>query len=102
MSIQIYNDGLAGSAASGPGRAQELSPATTGGKLSSGSTSAGEDTVQISSLSLALAANGSQHAERVQELAAAYQSGRYEPNSVDVSQSLVNHALQAGAAEGEQ
>lgn len=102
MSIQIYNDGLAGSAAAGTGRTQELSQAATGSKPASGSTSSGEDQVEISSLSSTLSAQGSQRAARVQELAAAYQSGRYEVNSMDVSKAMVSHALQSGGVEGEQ
>lgn len=102
MSIQIYNDGLAGAGASETSRAQELSRATTGGKPISGSTAGAEDQVDISSLSSTLAAQGSQRASRVQELAAAYQSGNYHVNSMDVSKAMVNNALKAGAAEGEQ
>jgi anti-sigma28 factor (negative regulator of flagellin synthesis) len=101
MSIQIYNDGLAGAAASETSRVQDVSRATTSGSHSSGSTG-GEDQVQISALSSALSAQGSQRAAHVQQLAAAYQSGRYEVNSTDVSRALVNNALKAGPAEGEQ
>jgi anti-sigma28 factor (negative regulator of flagellin synthesis) len=82
-----------------------VSRATTSGPSSgsaSGSTSSGEDQVQISSLSSALSAQGSQRAADVAQLAAAYQSGRYEVNSMDVSKAMVNNALKAGAAEGEQ
>jgi anti-sigma28 factor (negative regulator of flagellin synthesis) len=102
MSIQIYNDGLAGSAASGLGRTQELSTSTTGSRPSSGASSGGEDQVQISSLSSSLAAHGSERAARVSALAAAVQSGSYQVNSKDVSRALVDHALQAGGVEGEQ
>jgi anti-sigma28 factor (negative regulator of flagellin synthesis) len=103
MSIQIYNDGLAGAGASETSRAQDVSRAAS---LSPGSTSAssssGEDQVQISSLSSALSAQGSQREAHVAQLAAAYQSGRYEVNAMDVSKALVNQALKAGGAEGEQ
>jgi anti-sigma28 factor (negative regulator of flagellin synthesis) len=102
MSIQIYNDGLAGAGASETSRAHEVSRATTGGKAASGSAASGEDQVEISSVSSTLAAQGSQRAARVQELAAAYQSGNYRVNSTDVSKAIVNNALKAGGAEGEQ
>ena len=102
MSIQIYNDGLAGTAASETSRAQDVSGAATSARPSSGSTAGGEDQVQISSLSSALSAHGSQHAAHVQQLAATYQSGRYQVNSADVSKAIVNNALKAGSAEGEQ
>lgn len=95
MSIQIYNDGLAGAAASGAGRTQELSHPATGGKPAAGSSTSGEDQVQISSLSSAISSQGSDRAARVQQLAAAYQSGHYQVNSTDVSKAIVNHALNA-------
>jgi anti-sigma28 factor (negative regulator of flagellin synthesis) len=101
MSIQIYNDGLAGAAASGTGRTQELSSPAPAAKPSSGTGAGGEDTVQISSLSTAVSSQGSDRAARVQALAAAYQSGQYEVNAMHVSRALVNHALQPGSAESE-
>ena len=101
MSIRIYNYGLAGTAASETSRAQELSRTSTTGGTSSGSTADGEDQVRISSLSEALSAQGSQRAARVQDLAAVYQSGRYQVNSMDVSHAIVNNALQAGSTESE-
>jgi anti-sigma28 factor (negative regulator of flagellin synthesis) len=101
MSIQIYNDGLAGAGASEATRTQDLSRATTGGKPTSGASSSGEDQVQISSLSSALTADGSQHAARVQQLSAVFQSGRYEVNSMDVSRAIVNQALTSPGMEGE-
>lgn len=100
MSIQIYNDGLAGAGASEASRIQELSRATTGGKQTSGASSGGEDQVQISPLSSSLAAQGSDRAARVQQLAAAYQSGNYQVNPTEVSRAIVNHALLSGGVEG--
>jgi anti-sigma28 factor (negative regulator of flagellin synthesis) len=102
MSIQIYNDGLAGAGASETSRAQELSRTTTGGAPSSGSTAGGEDQVQISSVSSSLSAQGSERAARVQELAAAYQSGQYHVNSLDLSKALVDNALKTGGVEGQE
>jgi anti-sigma28 factor (negative regulator of flagellin synthesis) len=101
MSIQIYNDGLAGAGASEATRTQDLSRAATGGKPAFGPSSSGEDQVQISSLSSALTADGSQHAARVQQLSAVFQSGRYEVNSMDVSRAIVNQALTSPGMEGE-
>jgi anti-sigma28 factor (negative regulator of flagellin synthesis) len=103
MSIQIYNDGLAGAGASETSRAQETSRVAAGGsKPASGSGAGGEDQVQISSISSSLSAQGSDRAARVQQLAAAYQSGRYEVNATEVSNALVNNALQSGSVEGGQ
>lgn len=101
MSIRIYNDGLAGAAASETSRAQELSRTSSTGRPSSGSTAGGEDQVQISSVSEALSAQASSRAAHVQELAAAYQSGRYQVNSTDVSRAIVNNALGVGNTESE-
>lgn len=100
MSIQIYNDGLAGAGASDAGRVQELSHSTSGGKPTSGASSSGEDQVQISSLSSALTAQGSERAAHVEQLAAAYQSGRYQVNPTEVSRAIVNRALESGGVEG--
>lgn len=101
MSIQIYNDGLAGAGASQAARTQELSHAATGGQPASGAATGAEDQVQISSLSSSLTSQASDRAARVAQLAAAYQSGQYQVNSVEVSRAMVNHALQAGSVEGD-
>lgn len=100
MSIQIYNDGLAGAGASEAARTQELSRTSAGSKSSSGYTSGGEDQVQISSLSSSLTAQANDRAARLQELASVYQSGQYQVNPTNVSRAIVNQAIQAGAAEG--
>jgi len=102
MSIRIYNDGLAGTAASETSRAQELSRVATSGKAASGPAAIGEDQVQISSLSEAVAALGSQRAARIQDLAGVYQSGAYQVNSMDVSHAIVDNALRAGSTESDQ
>jgi anti-sigma28 factor (negative regulator of flagellin synthesis) len=102
MSIQINNDGLAGAGASGAGRAQEISRASTGyGHPATSSGSSGEDQVSISSISASLSAQGSDRASRVSQLAAAYQSGRYQVNSSEVSKAIVDHALQSGSMDGD-
>jgi hypothetical protein len=48
-----------------------------------------------------LTADGSQHAARVQQLAALYQNGQYQVNSTDVSRAIVNNALTSEGMEGE-
>ncbi|HEX3745122.1 MAG TPA: flagellar biosynthesis anti-sigma factor FlgM [Bryobacteraceae bacterium] len=102
MSIQIYNDGLAGAGASEAARTQDVSRAGGGGRHTSGAASGGEDQVEISALSSSLAAQGSARSARVDQLAATYQSGNYQVNSQDVSRSIVDRALQAGAVGGDQ
>jgi len=101
MSIQIYNDGLSGAGASEAARTQDLSRVTTGGKPASGTSAGAEDQVQISSLSSTLTANASDRAARVSQLAAVYQGGQYQVNSANVSQAIVNHALQAGSVDAD-
>lgn len=100
MSIRIYNEGLSGAAASETSRAQELSRISPGGKSNSSAAAGGEDQIQISSLSESLAAEGSQRSARVSALAAAYQSGGYQVDSMDVSRAIVNNAMQASSTEG--
>jgi anti-sigma28 factor (negative regulator of flagellin synthesis) len=99
MSIRIYNDGLAGAAAAETSRAEQLSRATGTGKSAAGQGASGEDQVQISSLSEAVATAQSQRAASVQRLAAVYQSGGYQVDSTSVSRALVDHALAAGGME---
>jgi len=93
---------LSGAGAAETSRTQELSRSSNSGTTSTGSAAGGEDQVQISSLSEALSAQGSQRAARVQDLAAIYQSGGYQASSTDVSRAIVNNALRAGAADGDQ
>jgi anti-sigma28 factor (negative regulator of flagellin synthesis) len=104
MSIQIHNDGLAGTSAQqaerahgsaiGPGNAPKQSP---------GLNSTGGDNVAISSLSESIAAatqlDEVQHAGRVRQLAALYQSGQYHVDSLQLSRTLVSQALETGTAE---
>ncbi|HUB77895.1 MAG TPA: flagellar biosynthesis anti-sigma factor FlgM [Bryobacteraceae bacterium] len=101
MSIQIYNDGLAGAGASEAARTQELSHATPAGKPASGAAAGAEDQVQISSLSSTITSQASDRAARVAQLASVYQTGQYQVNSVEVSRAMVNHALQSGSVEGD-
>lgn len=61
--------------------------------------SADGDRVELSStlgrLSQAIATHTTQRAQRVQALAAEYQSGRYRPNSAATSRGLISEALSA-------
>ncbi|HUI55990.1 MAG TPA: flagellar biosynthesis anti-sigma factor FlgM [Bryobacteraceae bacterium] len=104
MSIRIYNEGVAGSAASEAHRAEELSRANAPSKQPSvGQIGSGEDQIQISSLSEHIAAQGSvqsaQQADKVRHLAAVYQSGQYHVDSRKVSSALVANALQNARTE---
>lgn len=99
MSIRIYNENLAGTAASQTSNAAEVSRAGGSGKPPRSSGVSGEDQVQISSVSESIATQSSQRAARVQSLAALYQSGKYQVNSNEVAHAMVNSALKAGDAE---
>ena len=103
MSVRIYNDGLAGAAASEAKRAEELSRTSGAGQTRApGSLGSGEDQVSISSLSENLTTtNGvldAQRVNRVQHLAALYQSGNYKVDAQQVSRAIVDDALRSGPA----
>jgi len=62
-----------------------------------GGATGGADSVEFSStlghLSEALATQGSAHSSRVQHLAAQYQAGNYQSNSIATSRGIVSEAL---------
>lgn len=104
MSIRIYTDGLASAAASEASRSEELSRANGPGKQPvAGSSGEGGDQVQISSLSESIAAGSSQQgvtqANRVRQIAAQYQNGTYQVDSLQLSRALVSNAIRSGAVE---
>src|SRR5689334_8065070 len=100
--MRIYDVNLTGPSAAETSRAQEAQRTDrTGGTRSGGPGSYGSnDRVEFSStlgrLSQALGADGSARANRVQELAALYQSGNYRPDSRAISRGMVSEALAAG------
>lgn len=105
MSIRIQNDGLAGAAASETSRTQDTVQIGNGAGRPGSRFDASSDRVEISSLSgqIADASNSSQAAQanRVSKLAAMYQSGRYQVDSVAVSRALVSQAIQTGGTGGD-
>jgi hypothetical protein len=52
----------------------------------------------LASLSRALAANNSDLTGKVQQLAAQFQSGNYQPDSLATSQGMVAEAVSGGAS----
>jgi flagellar biosynthesis anti-sigma factor FlgM len=101
--MRIYDRDLTGTASAESGRSQETQRAerdATATSPQSGSTAG--DRVELSSglatVSRALAAYGTDRANKVQELTAQVQSGGYNPNSLSISQGMVAHALSSGAA----
>jgi|ERR1035441_4044265 hypothetical protein len=96
--MKIYDRNLTGSSANEAGRAQELQKtggAGSGKSAKSGSTS--NDSVEFSGalgmLSRVLASSDTSRATRVQSLAAQYQSGNYQPNSMATSQGMITESL---------
>jgi anti-sigma28 factor (negative regulator of flagellin synthesis) len=106
MSIRIQNDSLAGTGASGVGRADEISrPASSPIPSPGRSGPKGGDSVDISSLSQSVAAastaQDAQQTGRIARLSALYRSGQYSIDSAQVSQAMVSQALGGGAGEND-
>jgi hypothetical protein len=101
--MRIYDQNLTGTAASESGRSQETQRADRDGTATSSQpgTSTG-DRVELSSglagVSRALAAHGSERANKVQQLTAQFQSGAYNPSSLAISQGMVAQAIGSGAS----
>ena len=97
MSIRIQNDTVTGGAA--PTRPTEQSYPAGGqtGVGGAGGSSRGPDHLEISSLSQVIrdanTAHNAGQAARVNQLAAQYRSGRYTPDSTQVSRAMIAHAL---------
>jgi hypothetical protein len=100
--MRIYDRDLTGTTASESGRSQEAQ--RTDREASTTSSQPGGtqgDRVELSSglasVSRALSAYGSDRAGKVQQLAAQFQSGDYQPSSLAISQGMVAQALSGGA-----
>jgi anti-sigma28 factor (negative regulator of flagellin synthesis) len=105
MSIQIYNDGLAGASASQAERTQGPTIGSSNPpRRDNGLSNSGSDHVAISSLSESITAAGRiddvKQAARVSQLTALYQSGQYHVDSLQLSRTLVSQALNTGTADG--
>jgi flagellar biosynthesis anti-sigma factor FlgM len=101
--MRIYDRDLTGTASAESGRSQETQKAdrdATAASSQSGGTPS--DRVELSSglatVSRALAAYGSDRANKVQQLTAQVQSGSYSPSSLSISQGMVANALGGGAS----
>jgi hypothetical protein len=98
--MKIYDNNLTGTSASESARAQELQKAGGSGSAKSGKTgSTAGDSVEFSgalgTLSRLLSSSDNSRAARVQSLAAQYQSGKYQPDSMATSQSMITESLGA-------
>ena len=90
---------LTGAAAAETGRAQESQSIGRSSRAGTGRTGgSGSDQVELSSLSRALNASASSRSSRVDQLAALYQSGQYQPDPAATSKSMVSDALSASDA----
>jgi anti-sigma28 factor (negative regulator of flagellin synthesis) len=99
--MKIYDNNLIGTAASETHRTQETQKTDRGSSNAIRSAGgSGGDHVEFSGslgrLSRALSGVQTDHAARVQALAAQYQSGTYRVDSAAVSRGIVQEALTAG------
>jgi len=104
MRIRLQNDGVAGASTSAAGQTN-LTQAGSSITPASGLNAAAADQVEISSLSEGISntnnALGSQQADRVSQLAAVYNKGQYQVDSVQLSRALVSRALASGSVESD-
>jgi anti-sigma28 factor (negative regulator of flagellin synthesis) len=94
--MRINNGNTTGVAAEAAG-AQNIQKSGRGGGSSAGGLDPNSDQVELSStldrLSRAVANDNTQRQSRVQTVAAQYQSGRYQANSLAISRALVADAV---------
>jgi hypothetical protein len=101
--MRIYDRDLTGAASTESGRSQDTQKTDRAATTTSSQTGSGAgDRVELSSglasVSRALASYGSDHASKVQQVTAQFQSGNYAPSSAAISQSIVTAALSGGAS----
>jgi anti-sigma28 factor (negative regulator of flagellin synthesis) len=102
-SMRIYDRDLTGAASTESGRSQETQKTdrdatTTSSQQGSPSGDRVELSSGLASVSRALAAYGSEHTNKVQQLSTQFQSGSYTPSSLAISQGIVTAALSGGAS----
>jgi len=102
--MRVYDTNLTGASATEAGRTQELQkPDRSGSGQSSAAHGAGSDRVEFSGtlgrLSRALTTSNLDRSNRVQALAAQYQSGRYRVDPLATSRAMISEALNAGPTE---
>jgi anti-sigma28 factor (negative regulator of flagellin synthesis) len=99
--MRVNDRNALGSAAAETGRAQETQKTGREEGARSGRADSSGDRVELSSnlgrLSQAISSFSSQRAERVQSLAAEYQSGSYRPDAQATSRAMITDALTAGS-----
>ena len=102
--MRIYDRDLSGVASAESGRSQEAqraereqNPGKAGGTSAAGQADRVEFSSSLASVSRALSSNSQGRSEKVSALAAQFQAGSYQPNSLATSQSMVSDALSGGA-----
>lgn len=103
MSIRIDNDRLTGATAAQAGKTDQTRSASTKSSFAT-AQGTGKDSVEMSSMAENLmragAVQDANRAGRVSQLAAAYGSGGYQPNSLNVSRAIVEQAIIAPSGGG--
>jgi len=99
--MKIYDQNLTGTSATESGRSQEAQRTGRAGSPATGATAGGDgDQVELSdtlnSLSRAMSSYSGSRSAKVQALAAQYQSGAYQVNSLATSRGMVAEALANG------
>jgi anti-sigma-28 factor FlgM len=99
--MRVNDQNLTGASVGGAGRTNETERAERASGASARAAGRG-DRVELStgmgSLSRALASDQSGRSEKVRELAAQYQAGRYRPDAAQTSRAIVAEALGPAAA----
>ena len=97
--MRVDQRNLTGTAAE-TGRAAESQPSGRGGRAgTAASGGSGADQVELSGLSRALHASASSLNSRVEQLAAQYQAGQYQPDAAAISRSMVGEALGSSSSD---
>jgi anti-sigma28 factor (negative regulator of flagellin synthesis) len=104
MSIRIDNDRLTGATAAQAGKTDQARSTSAKSSFAGAAQGTGKDSVEISSMAESLmnagAVQDANRAGRVSQLAAMYASGSYQPNSLNVSRAIVEHAVNAPSEGG--
>ena len=101
VGMKIYDQNISGTSASQTGRAQEAQNASRagGGRAAGAKADTSGDQVEfsgsLSRLSRTLGTFDASRAERIQALAAQFQTGRYRPDSTGTSRGMITEALSA-------
>lgn len=99
--MRVSDRNALGTVAAETGRTQESAKVEQGGVAQTARAGSGGDRIEFSytlgSVSRSLSSFSSQRAERVQALAADYQSGRYQPDALATSRAMVTEGLHGEA-----